>query len=247
VLTIAIWWIASSYVLAVVLAADQLRRPLPAWEAIGASRRFWVSLTLVLGFHGLGPYVAAAYLGAVRPRFGGRPPRPRRSRARLSAGRPASAAQQFASVAALLVLVSSVIHAAVVADHFEEYWAFGVLFAAAACAQAAWVGLIYAGRLSRPVLLAGAATNAGLVAVWALSRTAGLPLGPHPWTPEAVGTLDVLATLDELAAVVLVGAALACLRRDRAALTSPYLRLVALTGPLFIYSFMAAFGGAHHH
>lgn len=38
-LTVALVWIASSYALAVVLAADQLRRPRAAWEAIGRDRR----------------------------------------------------------------------------------------------------------------------------------------------------------------------------------------------------------------
>jgi hypothetical protein len=262
-LTIAVCWIASSYALAVVLAVDQLRRPLPAWAAIGSSRRYWVSLTLVLGFHGLGPYAAAAYLGAVRPRLRN----PERARTRWDLGRlsegirrrtdalrmaraaRAGAAQQFASVAALLVLISAVIHAAVIADHFEDYWLFGVFFAVVACLQAVWTGLIYAGRLTRRVLLAGAIGNAALAALWAISRTIGVPLGPHPWQAEAVGEVDVLSTLDEVAAVILVAAAMGCLRSNRRTMTSPYLRLVALTGPLFIYSFMAAFGagGPHHH
>gem|GEM_PF-1856874 len=258
-LTIALVWIGSSYMLAVVLAADQLRRPRPAWDAIGRDRRFWVSSTLLLGFHGLGPYVAVAYLAVVRPRFREpeRPPprwdlgqlgvRVGRWMVALRSARPVTTAQQFASVAALLALVSSVIHAAVVSDHFEEYWVFGLFFAAVAGLQAVWAGLIYAGHMSRRILLGGAAGNAALAALWAISRTIGVPLGPHPWRAEAVGTLDVLSTLDDVAVVMLVGASLACLRGRRPTGTSPYLRLVALTGPLFIYSAMAAFGGGHSH
>jgi hypothetical protein len=260
-LTIAIGWIATSYVLAVVVAADQLRRPLPAWEAIGSSRRYWMALTLVMGFHGLGPYAAVAYLGAVRPRLRNpQRPRTRWEPARLSEGvrrrmddvraargARAGAAQQFASVAALLALVSAAIHAAVVPDHLDEYWLFGVFFAVVACLQAVWTGLIYAGRLTRRVLLGGAIGNAALAVLWGISRTTGVPLGPHSWQPEAVGEIDVLSTMDEIAAVILVAAAMACLRRGRASTTSPYLRLVALTGPLFVYSFMATFSGGHHH
>jgi hydrogenase/urease accessory protein HupE len=75
--------------------------------------------------------------------------------------------------------------------------------------------------------------------VWAISRTIGVPLGPQPWRPEAVGVADVLSTLDELAAVVLVAAVLAL--RARGAWISPaYLRLAAMVaGPLFLYSTLA--------
>jgi hypothetical protein len=54
-------------------------------------------------------------------------------------------------------------------------------------------------RPVRGVLLAGAIVNLGVAAAWALSRTLGMPVGPEPWTPEAVGVADVTATLFELA------------------------------------------------
>lgn len=40
--------------------------------------------------------------------------------------------------------------------------------------------------------------------VWLLSRIFGLPFGPEPFQPEAVGWKDLLATYDEIAVVVLV-------------------------------------------
>ena len=42
------------------------------------------------------------------------------------------------------------------------------------------------------------AGNLGVAAVWLLSRTAGLPLGPDPWTPESVGVADSIATALEV-------------------------------------------------
>jgi hypothetical protein len=42
------------------------------------------------------------------------------------------------------------------------------------------------------------------VAVWLLSRTVGLPLGPTPWEPEGIGILDVLATVFEIAVIGVV-------------------------------------------
>jgi hypothetical protein len=261
--TIALYWIAASYVLGIGLAIDQLRRPLPEWWAAGRDRRFWVALTLITGFHGLGQYVAAAYAVGVVPRFrAAGSAGPRRMLHRLSAavmggwrratrGVPAprdrTATQELVLVAALLVFASSFIHSVVIAVHFEEFWLFGALFAATTCLQAAWTVLIYGDPLNRRLLLAGAVGNGALVVVWAISRTSGVPVGPRPWRPEAVGVVDVLSTLDELAAVVFVAAVLA-LRGPRATISPAALRLAAMVaGPLFLYSALAAFGGGHHH
>lgn len=41
--------------------------------------------------------------------------------------------------------------------------------------------------------------------VWALSRTAGLPLGPEAGDPEALAFIDVLSTAFELLTAVAVG------------------------------------------
>jgi hypothetical protein len=261
--TVALYWIAASYVLGIGVAIDQLRRPLSEWQAAGRERRFWVALTLITGFHGLGQYVVAAYAIGVVPRFrAAASPGPRRVLQRLSAaivggwqrttrGVPAArrftAAEELVLVAALLVFASSFIHSVVIAVHFEEFWLFGALFAATTVLQAAWTVLVYGDPLNRRLLLAGAVGNAALVVVWTVSRTVGLPIGPRPWQPEAVGVVDVLSTLDEIAAVVLLAAVLA-VRGRRPSISPAYLRLAAMVaGPLFLYSALAAFGGGHHH
>lgn len=102
---------------------------------------------------------------------------------------------------ALLATSAAAIHFAVVWEHLEEFALFGVLFGAAAVLQLAWAALIILRPPSRRLLLAGAIGNAGLFAVWLLSRSAGLPIGPEPWTPEPVGVADVLATVLEVAIV----------------------------------------------
>lgn len=266
-ITIAVVWIAFSYAIAVALSAEQLRRPHREWQAAGHDRRFWVFLTVILGFHGLGQYAAAAYLVRVRPRLravrGTRPLEPadgggalRRRGARgepaaglwqrIAPSRPSTAADELVVLAALLVLAAGLIHALVIADHFEEYWLFGVLFAVVAALQALWAAWVYTTPLSRPLLIAGAIGNGALIAVWTLSRTVGVPLGPEPWEPEAVGAVDVLATLDGLLAVILIGAALACMRNRRPAIPAILLRLVtAFTGVLFLFSVLAPFAGLH--
>lgn len=262
---IAIIWIGASYVLALVLALDQLRRPLATWQAAGRNRRFWVALSLTFGFHGLGQYAAAAYVVGVVPRFGDAE-RPgtrqllRRTSAaalehwqrfarRLPAPRADSALEATVIVAALLTLVSSLIHAAQIPAHLEQYWLFGALFAVASCLQALWAAFVWREPLHRRALIAGAVLNAVLVAVWAVSRTTGLPIGPDAWRPEAVGVADVISKLDELAAVIL---SLAVLRRLRGArrvqMSALQVRVAtALAAPLILYSVLAAIGGGHHH
>jgi hypothetical protein len=162
--------------------------------------------------------------------------------------RPKTAADELAVLAALLVLASSLIHAVVTGVHFQEYWLFGVCFAVSACLQAMWTAQIYGGPLSRPMLVAGAVGNGALAIVWAVSRTVGMPLGPHPWRPEAAGPVDILSTLDELLAVILVAAVLGCMRGRRPSIPAVYLRLATgLTGVLFLYSVLSPFAGGHHH
>jgi hypothetical protein len=252
-LAIAQYWIAASYVLALGVAVDQLRRPVAEWEAAGRQRRFWVALTLIMGFHGLGEYAAVAYLGWVVPRFHARQPHEPRGVLRRATKlghteRSLTAAEELALVAAVLTFASSIIHSAVIADHVEEHWLIGAFFVVVTIAQAVWAVLVYGDPLNRRVLVAGAVGSAAIAVVWAISRTVGIPIGPHPWRPEAVGRADVLSTLCELGAAALVAVVLARSRGARSSLTGAQVRIATmLAGPLFIYSVLSAFGGGHHH
>jgi hypothetical protein len=116
----------------------------------------------------------------------------------------ASAARRELEVdAAVLAIAAGLIHAVAGVSHFAEYWLFGAFFALLALAQIAWGALVYRGA-SRSLLVAGAAGSAAVALLWLVSRTVGLPIGPHAGSPEAVGPLDVLATLDEQAVVAIV-------------------------------------------
>ena len=254
-LTIATYWIAASYIIGIGLAVDQLRRPLSEWEAAGRERRFWLALSLILGFHALGQFAAIAYFAAVVPRFGAAGPAGsrrtlermnatlhRRGRDATKVKRPRTATEELALVAAVLVFASSFIHSNMIADHFEEWWAEGVFFAVITCLQAVWTVLIFQHPSDRRILVAGAVGTAAIVVVWLVSRTIGVPLGPNAWVPEPVGVADVVSPLDELAALVLL---LAALYMQRPA--GIQLRLAAMVGGcLFLYSFLAGFGGHGH-
>ncbi len=112
----------------------------------------------------------------------------------------ASARSPWDPVLALMSLAAAAIHFAVTGDHAQEHVAFGLFFLVVAWAQALWAGATVV-RPRRWLFTAGIAGNAAIVAVWAASRTVGVPIGPHPWTPEAAATADVVSTILELGIV----------------------------------------------
>lgn len=123
---------------------------------------------------------------------------------------PLTAGARAYNVAAQVALLSAgaaAIHFVVIAEHFEEWWAFGLFFAVTAMAQLAWAVLIVT-RRSRLLTWVGVLGNAAIVALWIVSRTAGIPLGPDAGTPEPVGVADSVASAFEVG-IVAIGSWLA--------------------------------------
>jgi hypothetical protein len=114
-----------------------------------------------------------------------------------------SAARALRWGVAILAVGSALIHLSVVREHLQEYWLFGWFFAAVALLQVGWAVAVL--RPARWVLWAGTLGNLALVALWTLSRTRGVPIGPEPWQPEGVGVWDSLSTAMEV--LTAVGAA----------------------------------------
>jgi hypothetical protein len=107
---------------------------------------------------------------------------------------------------AVLSLGAAAIHFAVMPEHFAEWWAFGLFFAAIGWFEALWaVGYVTNPTLGMAAL--GLLVNAGTVLLWAASRTTGLPIGPEPWVPEVIGVPDVMATILEVLLVLGLAAA----------------------------------------
>ncbi len=135
-------------------------------------------------------------------------------------------------LAAGLSIAAGAIHLAVVGEHVAEYPTFGVLFAVLASFQGAWA-FAYTARPNTPLAVVALAVNGSAIVVWAVSRTAGLPIGAEPWIPEAVGALDVLASAIETAIVGVLGiAVLPSLRQMRRGLSVS--SAVALVGSVLI-------------
>jgi hypothetical protein len=97
---------------------------------------------------------------------------------------------------AALSIGAAAIHFAVVFEHFAEYVLYGVFFLVLSWAQMIWPAVLL-WQPSRVWLWLGIAGNAIVIAIYAASRTAGLPFGPDLHHPEPVGALDVMSCVLE--------------------------------------------------
>jgi hypothetical protein len=108
---------------------------------------------------------------------------------------------------ASLSVGAAAIHFAVVFEHFAESTLYGVFFLVISWAQIIWP-VILLWRPSRLWLWLGIAGNAAVIAVYAASRTAGLPFGPDLHSAESVGALDVVSCVLEFGLIAVCAALL---------------------------------------
>jgi hypothetical protein len=104
------------------------------------------------------------------------------------------------STIVLFSAAAGFVHAVVTPEHFREDFAVGFFTLAVTVGQMA---VVVAG-LNRPsprLWLSTAAGNAAVLAVWGLSRTTGLPVGPAAGTAEAIGLLDLACAAYEVAII----------------------------------------------
>ena len=103
--------------------------------------------------------------------------------------------------AAILSVASGLIHVAAVPEHWANYRIAAWFFIGLGIFQVAWAALVL-GRPGRLLSAAGATVSLGTIAVWAVSRTSGLPFGPFAGIAERAGRADVISTLFEEALVI---------------------------------------------
>jgi hypothetical protein len=111
-----------------------------------------------------------------------------------------------------LSLAAGYVHLAYMTSHWQEWWAYGAFFLAAAVGQLAFAPLIL-WRRSTWLCLAGIAGNVAIAGMYFLSRTAGPPLGPHAHAIEPAGAVDLLTLFAELAVVAVLLTALGATAR----------------------------------
>ncbi|SFB50288.1 hypothetical protein SAMN05216266_114167 [Amycolatopsis marina] len=158
-----------------------------------------------------------------------------------------------AAVAAFASAGAAVIHLAVTPDHWREWAPSGLFFAGLALLQLGWAVAVLRSA-HRAVLGIGVVANTAAIALWVVTRTNGLPFGPHADIPESLGPAGILATVLEL--VVVLGAAWGMLPREHASKISVWRYRFALGGAaMLVAAVMApgvvagldhAHGGAEH-
>ena len=125
---------------------------------------------------------------------------------RVAAGhRPLTRWTAAAMSAALLSIVAGWIHFAYVSSHWRDWWAYGAFFLVTGVFQA----LLGPAILRWPNMwtaLAGIAANLGIVGMYILSRTTGIPMGPHTGVVEKATPIDLSCTALEIVTIgILLG------------------------------------------
>ena len=113
------------------------------------------------------------------------------------------------TVAAGASVAAGLLHYTAVAGHRAEWTLAAVLFTLVGAFQIVWAAWLRTDPRAR-VLIVGVSVNAVALAVWALSRTTGIPIGPRAGVAEPVGPVDAACVLAE---AVLLGTVLLALRK----------------------------------
>lgn len=149
-------------------------------------------------------------------------------------------------------LTAAGIHFGFAPAHLSEDWAHGLFFISIAWLQVA-TGILAITHPRRALWVAAIVLNVGVVAVWVVSRTSGVPFGPEALRTEDVGTPDLLASSLEAAIIALAIVALrvpsvlrsrATPKRSLTALTAASALAIVVAGSV---SLTPRFAGAHSH
>jgi hypothetical protein len=102
---------------------------------------------------------------------------------------------------AALSLFAGYIHVVYVDSHLQEWWGYGAFFIAAANLQVLFAALLV--RWPKPWLpYAGIAGNLAIITVYVITRTSGIPLGPHRRVVEEATATDWLTTAAQVGIII---------------------------------------------
>src|SRR5437773_6152901 len=149
---------------------------------------------------------------------------------------------------ALFFLGTSAIHLAVAPEHFEEWWGYGLFFVVVALFQAFYAFGLLSPKVrilrERPYLVTGLFAHMMLIQFYVITRTVGIPLfGPHAGEAEAVGVLDLISKVLEVAAVLLMGRLLLRHGSLKVTLGVP----MSLASVISVILFVSAYSTGHSH
>lgn len=115
--------------------------------------------------------------------------------------------------AAVLSALAGIIHLGAGPEHLAEWWAYGVFFFGAAAAQAAYALVLWTRGIEgwggwlavrTKVYAGGIVMTLAIIALWVVSRTVGVPVGPQRFEPEGIGWPDAASKLVEAALVAVL-------------------------------------------
>jgi hypothetical protein len=121
---------------------------------------------------------------------------------RTAEGRDRGARSLLVVASAVAGTGAAAVHAVVMPAHVAESILYGAFFAVAAATQLGFSALLL-WRPTRALVSVGVAGNAAMIGLWLMTRLVAVPLGPAAGETETVGGLDVVASVFELAVVVL--------------------------------------------
>jgi hypothetical protein len=149
-------------------------------------------------------------------------------------------------LAALASVGAASIHFAVAPAHWQEWVPAGFFFVSIALLQLGWTRIVLV-RSNMLVLSGGILLNVGAVALWAISRTAGAPFGPHAGKAELVQAADLFALLLQI--YVVMGAGWAVYRGRNGRPITAFANAIVLlgaTGVVAMASFLGVASGLRH-
>ena len=154
-----------------------------------------------------------------------------------------------ARVAAIASAGAGLIHLAVMPTHWSDWWLSGLFFSLTGVMQILWALRAWK-RPAGWVLGLGIALNAGIVMLWVITRTAGVPFGPHAGDVEAVEAAGICAVL--LECYVVMAAAWSWMQHENAEPVSALGGALVLVGANTVIMGAVVVGMAsslqgHHH
>jgi hypothetical protein len=88
-----------------------------------------------------------------------------------------------------------VIHMLATPLYFEQWLGYGVFFVTTAVLQVMYSMALAVGQPNRTLLWVGIVGNALVIALWAVTRTIGIPFGPMAGEVLPMGLLDGIAQI----------------------------------------------------
>ena len=137
------------------------------------------------------------------------------------------------------------IHIAVIAEYSQKWLPIGLFFVGLSLVQ----GLLAVALITAPSrrverLVIG--VSLGTVALWVLSRTVGIPIGPMAWIAEPVGRVDTVATaLEVITAAVLLATTTVTTSTRRSA--DDYCRAFLVISAVFVLVTFGQIGSSGPH